>query len=188
MTDPKLLDTASAVEHLRAGSVIAYPTEAVYGLGCDPRNEAAAREILALKGRRARAGFVLIASRFAQLEPWIADLDEALVERAMSAWPGPVTWLFPRGAQVPDHIAGSHPTVALRITAHGPSRALCEAFGSALVSTSANPSTQEPARSAAQVDAYFGDRIAGILEGSLGDSTRPSEIRDLVSGNVIRRG
>lgn len=188
MTDLRLLDTASAVGQLREGKVIAYPTEAVYGLGCDPTNEAAALEILALKGRQAKAGFVLIASRFSQLEPWIDDVDEALVERAMSAWPGPVTWLFPRAPQVPDYIAGSHPTVALRITAHGPSRALCDAFGSALVSTSANPSSQEPARSAAQVDAYFGDRIAGILEGSLGDSAKPSEIRDLASGNVIRGG
>jgi L-threonylcarbamoyladenylate synthase len=188
MTDLRPLDTASAVEQLREGKVIAYPTEAVYGLGCDPGNEAAALTILALKGRQAKAGFVLIASRFSQLEPWIADVDETLVERAMSAWPGPVTWLFPRAPQVPDYIAGSHPTVALRITAHGPSRALCDAFGSALVSTSANPSTQEPARSAEQVNAYFGGRIAGILEGSLGDSAKPSEIRDLLSGNVIRRG
>lgn len=188
MTDLRLLDTASAVEQLREGKVIAYPTEAVYGLGCDPTNEAAALEILALKGRHAKAGFVLIASRFSQLEPWIADVDEALVERAMSAWPGPVTWLFPRAPQVPDYIAGSHPTVALRITAHGPSRSLCDAFGSALVSTSANPSTREPARSAAQVAAYFGARIAGILDGELGDSAKPSEIRDLASGNVIRRG
>ena len=188
MTYPELLDTASAVEQLRQGKVIAYPTEAVYGLGCDPKNEAAALEILALKGRHTKAGFVLIASCFSQLEPWIADLDEALVARAMSAWPGPVTWLFPRAAQVPDYIAGNHPTIALRITAHGPSRALCDAFGSALVSTSANPSAREPARDAAQVDAYFGNRIAGILEGSLGDSAKPSEIRDLVSGKVIRRG
>jgi L-threonylcarbamoyladenylate synthase len=188
MTNAKLLDTVNAAEQLRKGNVIAYPTEAVYGLGCDPKNEAAALAILALKGRQARAGFVLIASRYSQLEPWIADIDEEMRERAMSAWPGPVTWLFPRAAHVPDYIAGSHPTVALRITAHGPSRALCEAFGSALVSTSANPSAQEPARSAAQVAAYFGDRIAGILEGSLGGSTKPSEIRDLASGRVIRHG
>lgn len=188
MTDLNLLDTASAVERLREGRVIAYPTEAVYGLGCDPRNEAAARDILALKGRHAKAGFVLIASRFSQLEPWIGDIDESLVERAMQAWPGPVTWLFPRAAHVPDYIAGTHPTVALRITAHEPSRALCDAFGSALVSTSANPTTHEPARSAAQVRDYFGDRIAGILEGELGSSAKPSEIRDLASGKIFRHG
>lgn len=188
MTDLTLLDTGSAVARLRAGKVIAYPTEAVYGLGCDPQNEAAAREILTLKGRHAEAGFVLIASCFSQLEPWIGDVDQALVERAMRTWPGPVTWLFPRGAHVPDYVAGAHPTVALRITAHMPSRALCDAFGSALISTSANPSSREPARSAAEVADYFGDRIAGILEGELGNSARPSEIRDLASGKVIRHG
>ena len=106
----------------------------------------------------------------------------------MQAWPGPVTWLIPRAARVPDYVAGSHPTIALRITAHGPSRELCDAFDSALISTSANPSANSPARSAQQVAAYFGDRIAGILAGELGSSDKPSEIRDLISGRTIRAG
>ena len=106
----------------------------------------------------------------------------------MQSWPGPVTWLFPRAPGVPDYIAGKHDTIAVRITAHEPSRALCEAFGSALTSSSANHRAAEPARSAEEVDAYFGDSIAGILEGALGESQKPSEIRDLVSGAIIRQG
>lgn len=188
MTDLTLLSTENAVEQLRAGGVIAYPTEAVYGLGCDPGNKKAIYEILELKGRQASAGLVLIASRFSQLEPWISPLDADLIDRAMQAWPGPVTWLFPRASHVPDYVAGSHPTIALRITAHEPSRALCDALGSALISTSANPSTEAPARSAQQVATYFGGRIAGILAGELGSSDKPSEIRDLISGKVIRAG
>lgn len=188
MTRYSKLDTENAVECLREGQLIAYPTEAVYGLGCDPYNETAIHQLLELKGRLTQAGFVLIASRFSQLKPWITQLDTALIERAMQTWPGPVTWLFPRAAHVTDYVAGSHPTIALRITAHQPSRELCEAFGSALISTSANPSTDKPARSAEQVADYFGDRIAGILNGELGHADKPSEIRDLVSGKIIRHG
>ena len=182
------LDTAAAVEQLRAGHVIAYPTEAVFGLGCDPANEPAVRSLLMMKNRQESSGLVLIASRFSQLRRWIAAVDETLIERAMQTWPGPVTWLFPRADNVPDYVAGQHDKIAVRITAHGPSRALCEAFGGALISTSANHTTAEPARTASQVHKYFGSWLAGILNGELGDGEKPSEIRDLVSGNVIRRG
>lgn len=183
-----LLDTAAAVEQLRAGQIIAYPTEAVYGLGCDPANEAAIRRLLALKGRPESAGFVLIASEFSQLLPWVSKLEESLIAKAMQTWPGPITWLFPRAADTPDYVAGTHDTIAVRITAHEPSRVLCDAFGSALISSSANHRAARPARSAAEVEAYFGDQIAGTLTGPLGGSERPSEIRDLATGTVIRQG
>jgi L-threonylcarbamoyladenylate synthase len=188
MATDTLLDTNTAVTHLHSGEVIAYPTEAVYGLGCDPANESAVRKLLKLKGRHESAGLVLIASRWSQLVPWIADIDQALKDKAMQAWPGPVTWLFPRASNVPDFVAGKHPTVALRITSHQPSRDLCDAFGSALVSTSANHTSAAPARSVEEVQNYFGRNIAGILAGSLGDTDNPSEIRDLVSGAIIRQG
>lgn len=188
MGSQALLDTAQAVERLRTGQVIAYPTEAVYGLGCDPRNETAVRKILTLKDRHEEAGLVLIASEFDQLRNWVAEVSEALLDRAMRTWPGPVTWLFPRAAGVPDFVAGKHDTVAVRVTAHIPSRQLCAAFGSALISTSANPTTAPPARSAAEVREYFGAGLAGILAGELGDGKKPSEIRDLASGKIIRAG
>lgn len=188
MANQTLLDTATAVEQLRAGHIIAYPTEAVYGLGCDPANESAVRKLLALKSRPESAGLVLIASDFAQIRPWISDVDESLTETAKQSWPGPVTWLFPRGSAVPDYLAGNHETIAVRITAHQPSRALCQAFGSALVSSSANHSTAKPARSVAEVEDYFGHSIKGILAGCLGGAENPSEIRDLLSGNILRHG
>jgi L-threonylcarbamoyladenylate synthase len=188
MASHTLLDTAEAVEQLRTGHVIAYPTEAVYGLGCDPANESAVRKLLSLKGRQASAGLVLIASEYSQLQPWIADIDESLIKKAMQTWPGPVTWLFPRAAGVPDYVAGNHDTIAIRITAHEPSRELCTAFGSALVSTSANHTADRPARSVEEVNDYFGHNIKGILTGPLGGAENPSEIRDLISGNIIRQG
>ncbi len=188
MATHTLLDTAGAVEQIRAGQIIAYPTEAVFGLGCDPGNESAVRKLLSLKGRREATGFVLIASEFSQLQPWVADTEALLLERAMQTWPWPVTWLFPRARDVPDFIAGEHDTVAVRITAHGPSRALCEAFGAALISSSANHASARPARSAGEVEDYFGHYLGGILAGPLGGAERPSEIRDLVSGEVLRKG
>ena len=188
MANLALLDTDAAVEQLRAGHVIAYPTEAVFGLGCDPANETAVRKLLSLKDRHESAGLVLIASSYSQLRPWVSDLDESLIEKAMQSWPGPVTWLFPRAAGVPDYVAGNHETIAVRITAHEPSRVLCEAFGSALISTSANHTAAKPARSVEEVESYFGHDLSGILAGPLGESDKPSEIRDLVSGNIIRPG
>lgn len=188
MASLKLLDTASAVLRLQAGEIIAYPTEAVYGLGCDPLNESAVRRILALKDRPESAGFVLIASDMQQIKPWIAETPPELLEQALKTWPGPVTWLFPRAEHVPDFVAGAHKTIAVRITAHPASRALCQAFGSAVISSSANHSAEAPARSQQQVEAYFAGQIAGTLEGDLGQGDKPSEIRDLLSGAVIRRG
>jgi L-threonylcarbamoyladenylate synthase len=143
---------------------------------------------LALKGREASAGLILIADIFDRFEPFIEPVTSEQMKVALAAWPGPVTWLFPRAPHVPDWLAGVHPTIALRLTAHPVCRDLCAAFGGAIVSTSANPSSVPPATSAAQVDEYFGSGIGGIIAGALGGDDRPSEIRDLVSGKILRQG
>lgn len=183
-----LLTIEQAVQCLRGGDVIAYPTEAVYGLGCDPSDEAAVRRILALKSRPAEAGLILIADRFDRFEAFVGPVPSADLDRALATWPGPVTWLFPRGRGVPDWLAGSHPTIALRVSDHPVCRELCAAFEGAIVSTSANPRAAEPARSAREVERYFGDALCGIVAGELGRQARPSEIRDLASGRVLRVG
>lgn len=183
-----MLSVDEAVGCLKRAEVIAYPTEAVYGLGCDPHSKAAVREILRLKNRPEEAGLILIADRFDRFRTFVGVLEGALLDRALATWPGPVTWLFPRAPEVPDWLAGSHPTIALRLTAHPVCRALCAAFGSAIVSTSANHRSDAPARSASRVAEYFGDALGGIVEGELGSDPRPSEIRDLVSGRVVRAG
>lgn len=188
MASLSLLDTAAAVEKLRAGHVIAYPTEAVFGLGCDPFNESAVRKLLTLKGRHESAGLVLIASDFSQLKPWISPVDPQLIDKAGQTWPGPVTWLFPRAKNVPDYVAGHHDTIAVRITSHKTSRELCQAVGSALISTSANHTAAKPARSVAEIEQYFGGQLGGVLAGALGGAKKPSEIRDLKSGDIIRQG
>lgn len=188
MAGSRLLSINAAVDCLRDGAVIAYPTEAVYGLGCDPENEAAVRKILELKERPAEAGLILISDSFDRFLPFIQPVPVQQRELALSTWPGPVTWLFPRSEQVPDWLAGSHETIALRVTAHPVCRALCARFGGAIVSTSANTRHSNPARSAGEVEQYFGPALCGTVAGDLGSQDKPSQIRDLVSGQVLREG
>jgi L-threonylcarbamoyladenylate synthase len=180
------LDAAAAL--LRAGGVLAYPTEAVYGLGCDPHDRLAFEKIFALKQRPASQGVLLIAADFAQVERYIdlANVPDAVLAQVRASWPGPHTWIFPRRAAVPDWLAGAHAGIALRVTAHEPAAALCRAFGGALVSTSANPHGQPPARSAQAVRDYFGAALDGLLDAPLGGQASPTIIRDALTGAVIR--
>lgn len=179
-------DAAAAL--LRAGGVLAYPTEAVYGLGCDPHHRAAFERIFALKQRPPTQGVLLIAAEFAQVARYIdlAAVPGDVMAQVQASWPGPNTWIFPRSAAVPDWVAGAHAGIALRVTAHAPAAALCRAFGGALVSTSANPHGSPPARSAQQALDYFGDALEGVLDAPLGGQQRPTVIRDALSGAIIR--
>jgi L-threonylcarbamoyladenylate synthase len=178
------LDTA--VLALRAGGVIAYPTEAVYGLGCDPFDESAVARLFALKQRPAHQGVLLIAADFAQIERFIGTVADTAVSRARATWPGPHTWVFPRAPATPTWLAGAHAGIALRVTAHPLAAQLCRAFGGALVSTSANRHGDAAARDAAQVRALFGDQLGYILDGAIGGLERPTPIRDAISGEAIR--
>jgi L-threonylcarbamoyladenylate synthase len=188
MSTSASLDPEQAAQHLLRGEVIAYPTEAVYGLGCDPGNEKAVLHLLSLKNRSPDAGLILVADHYEQFLPFIGEVNEQQLEQAMDSWPGPVTWLFPRAATVPDWLAGKHPAIALRLSAHPVCRELCRQFGGPIVSTSANPSGSPPPRSRDLVDQYFPQGLAGVVEGELGGREMPSEIRDLATGKVIRVG
>jgi L-threonylcarbamoyladenylate synthase len=184
--DLSTIDAAATVLH--HGGVLAYPTEAVFGLGCDPHDRAAFDHVFALKGRPATQGVLLIAATFEQVEPYIdfASVPVAVLEHVRASWPGPNTWVFPRSARVPDWVAGAHPGIALRVTAHGPAAALCRAFGRPLVSTSANPHGEPPARDLPTLERYFGDRLDAALDAPLGGLDRPTVIRDALSGAIIR--
>lgn len=180
------LEDAAAL--LRGGGVLAYPTEAVYGLGCDPHDRAAFERIFALKRRPPTQGVLLIAADFAQVERYIdrRAVPAEVMTQVLAGWPGANTWVFPRSTEVPDWVAGAHAGIALRVTAHEPAAALCRAYGGALVSTSANPHGQPPARSTATVEAYFGDALDGVLDAPLGGQERPTVIRDALTGVIIR--
>lgn len=177
-----------AARLLHDGAVIAYPTEAVYGLGCDPLNPDAVMRLLALKQRPISAGLILIAAEFSQVEPFLQPLSAILRRKVSATWPGPVTWLLPARSEVPGWLRGRHASLAVRVTAHAGTAALCREFGGALVSTSANPRGQAAARSTLQVRRYFSDRLDYLLPGRVGGRRRPSEIRDARTGEILRNG
>lgn len=173
---------------LRDGGVIAYPTEAVWGLGCDPFNEPAVQRLLQIKQRPVEKGLILIAGALAQLDG-LVDWDALPVVRrdaVLASWPGPHTWLVPATARVPRVITGAHDSVAVRVSAHPQVVALCEAFGGVLVSTSANLAGQPAATRRAELDPSLLNRIDAVLIGEVGIRTTPSTIRDARTGTVLR--
>lgn len=172
--------------HIQAGGVIAYPTESCYGLGCDPRNPRAVARILALKGRPAAKGLILIADRFPRLASLVSSLTAQQQAIVGATWPGPHTWLVPVGRRTPRWLTGRHPTLAVRVTAHPEAAGLCYALGMALVSTSANRSGQKPFRVARDCCRAFGESVL-VVDGTVGRRRRPSTIQDLASGRVLRR-
>ena len=176
-----------AARVLRAGGVVAYPTEGVFGLGCDPLDPDAVRRVLALKGRSARTGLILIAADYAQVRPFLLPPGKQLGRRLRGDWPGPVTWVLPAAAGVPGWLTGGRDTLAVRVTAHPLAATLCRTFGRALVSTSANRSGAAPARSALAVRRLFGEAVDLILHGPLGNLRGPTPIRDGTTGGLLRR-
>ena len=173
-----------AAHSIRSGGVLAYPTEAVWGLGCDPRNEAAISRILEPKSRPAHKGLVLVASSLQQLDELLLPLSDSDLATVNATWPGPVTWVLPCRREVSPLLRGRHESLAVRVTDHPLVRALCDEVGP-LVSTSANPAGREPARSALRVRQYFTDRLDYVLPGALGGRAQPSEIRTL-TGQRLR--
>jgi L-threonylcarbamoyladenylate synthase len=172
---------------LRRGGVIAYPTEGVWGLGCDPLDEEACDWLLRIKQRSWDKGLILVAADFAQLEPYVLLPSNAAYKRAAVTWPGPATWVFPCSDLTPDWISGDRDSVAVRVSAHPLVRELCVRFGGALVSTSANRSRQPPALSAFQVRQRFGDALDFVLPGALGGFPGSTPIRDASTGHILRR-
>jgi len=179
---------ARAARIIRAGGVIAYPTEAVYGLGCLPTYAPALERILAIKRRDARKGLIVIAATIEQLEPLAQMPGGNAGARIALDWPGPVTWIVPARPGLPKILTGGRDTIAVRVSAHPIVRALCERAESALVSTSANPSGRRPARTALRLRRTLGSELDYVLAGALGEQSRPTEIRDWRSGEILRPG
>ena len=179
-------DLNPAISALRAGGVIACPTEAVWGLSCDPENDAALAHLMRIKERDPAKGVILVAASMEQFRPWLRQLPLTMHAPLAASWPGPNTWLVPDYGLSHGLVRGAHDRVALRVTDHPLMKALCEAFGGPLVSTSANRSGEPPAMSAAEITAIFGDEVAYVVQGELGGNAKPSTIRDLATGKVMR--
>lgn len=185
-----------AVQTLHAGGVIAYPTEAVWGLGCDPFNEQAVMRLLDLKQRPWHKGLILVVANTRQLGPLFDALPTEQQQRLQTPTAYPTTWLLPDPQHlVPQWVKGVHSPVAVRISQHPQVQQLCRAYDGMLVSTSANRSSQPAARSLPALRRSFNMARVGmtkqtaldfILPGALGGYEQPSEIRDLVTGEILR--
>lgn len=163
--------------------MIAYPTEGVWGLGCDPSNSGAVQRLLQLKSRPLEKGLILIADKASRLSEYVRDLPDP---DALQKVNRPTTWLVEHGGLAPDWLSGGRASLAIRISDHPVVVALCHAANMPLVSTSANPAGKDPARTAEQVSGYFGNLIDVIVPGSLGGQNGASEIRDFKTGAILR--
>jgi L-threonylcarbamoyladenylate synthase len=210
---------------IQQGGIVAYPTEAVFGLGCDPHNPAAVQRLLALKQRSETKGLIVIAANLTQLANYITDHTEnhicksnhtqfcsdtdlknnvlersALEKKLISKQNSPTTWLVPAHEKVPKWVTGQYSSVAVRISTHPACQQLCLAVAYPIISTSANPSSCEPARDITTLQTYFESNhqnstnqnqststgIDAIFDAPLGNYQRPSIIRDAVTNQVIR--
>lgn len=181
-------DRKQAVIALNNEQVIVYPTEAVWGMGCNPQSKEAVEHLLAIKQRPISKGLILIAGQFSQVEKYIdvSKIPAENKEDVFNSWPGPVTWLLPCSEHTPSWISGGSELVAVRITSHPTVIALCELFGSAIVSTSANLTGQPTSDDLAQLQQQFQKSVAVYVNEPLGGNTNPSTIKNAITGQRIR--
>lgn len=174
-----------AARHVTDGAVIAYPTEGVFGLGCAAADLDALERVILIKGRDAGKGLILLVAEASHLNGWV-EIDTNSLPAPVAG--KPITWVVPASRRCDTLITGDRATVAVRITDHPVARRLAGAVATPLVSTSANRSGQAAALSALTVRRTLGGVIDFLVPGALGNSTGPSEIRDFISGNVLRKG
>jgi L-threonylcarbamoyladenylate synthase len=177
-----------AARQIVDGGIIAYPTETLYGLGCDPFNGTAVLRLLALKQRDIDQGLILIASHFNQVEPMLATMPPATRKRVMYPGKPPVTWVLPCLPGVPYWIRGSHHSLAIRITTHPIAASLCDRMDGPLVSTSANIHGRRPVTGPLSVRKAFHCQLDYVLHDPAVAANRPSEIRDGITGAILRPG
>lgn len=168
------------------GSVIAYPTEGVFGIGCDPMNPDAVSRILTIKKRPVHKGLILIASDLDIFRPFLADLTSEQEQRLVDSWPGATTWVVPHNGTLPSWVTGNRDTVAIRVTCHPIAHALCRELKMPLVSTSANRSGKEALETQLKVRCQLGNEVDYILPGRVLTPGKTSQIRDLISNVQYR--
>ena len=176
-----------ATHILRQGGVIAHPTEAVWGLACDPFSAASVDYLLALKDRPVEKGLILVSSNVEHFTSLLKPLGFDMEARFRAPEVRPTTWIVPDPMQItPAWIRGSHSGVAVRVSKHPAIKELCQFFGGPIISTSANPAGKKPAMSVYEVRQYFKGDLDYLLPGKLGGASRPSQIIDLATGKILR--
>ncbi|MDV7105742.1 L-threonylcarbamoyladenylate synthase [Vibrio sp. TH_r3] len=190
MTHFNQVNLDQVVNALHNGDVIAYPTEGVFGVGCDPDNEMAVKRLLQVKNRSVDKGLILIAASYQQVLPYIDEskLTKKQLTEIKTTWPGPVTWVMPVSTKTSKLVTGKFNSVAVRVTDHPLVKYLCTLFDKPITSTSANLSGMPPCMTTSEVRNQLGQSGVVILSGETGGRNKPSEIRDAVSGKILRQG
>ncbi|NKF51838.1 threonylcarbamoyl-AMP synthase [Shewanella sp. WXL01] len=184
------LPPSAVSDVIASGGVIAYPTEAVYGLGCDPDNPQAIEKVLQVKQRSWKKGLILVAADLSQLQGYVdlTQLSDDQLSFAKQKWPGPFTFVMPVGDKTQALLKGEFDSIAVRVSAHPVVREICNTIGKPLVSTSANLAGEDPAMSHQQVLDIFSGKIDAVVQGELGEQRQPSTIIDARTGDVLRKG
>jgi len=177
-----------AAQTFAQGGIIAYPTEAVFGLGCDPDNNSAIERLLSLKQRSVDKGFILLASDYSQLQPYIDEsaISEQQKVQILSRWPGAITQVLPINKNISPLLSGVYKTIAVRITQHPDVITLCRKTGKAIISTSANLSGQPAATTWQSVIQQFPTQLDYLIKTATLGNKNPSIIIDGISSKVLR--
>ena len=191
MIVPQTIENFDVIaEAIARGDVIAFRTDTFYGLGADPFNQSAVQKIRDLKGREDDKPILVVLSDIKHIDRLIRDHSRAFDNLAERLWPGPLTIIGRAADDLPNELTAATKTVGVRLPDDDKVRALIEACGGALTATSANPSGQPPARTAAAVANYFDERIDLVVDGGATTSDAPSTVVDATADEIklVREG
>jgi L-threonylcarbamoyladenylate synthase len=185
-------DIQTAANYLAKGGVVAYATEAVFGLGCDPHNASAIQKILTIKNRPRHKGVILISGCIEHFEPLLQSLPEEKVKQMSASWFNAEeiaqTWVLPDPHNLySSWVKGDHTKVAIRVSKHPQVKALSKIFGGPIVSTSANPAKMPAIRKVGFLQQW--QKKAGydyLLVGETLGFKQASRISEILEGNQIR--
>jgi len=175
---------ANACAVLRAGGVVAFPTETYYGLAVDPFNQAALSRLFTLKGRSADKPVLLIVDNVSQLSSLVAETPSPFILLMEKFWPGPLTLVFPGAASLPEMLTGHRGTIGVRVSSHPVARQLVRAFGQPITATSANLSGYPAAIAASGVRDQLGPEVDAVLDGGKTPGGRGSTLLGYQEGKV----
>jgi L-threonylcarbamoyladenylate synthase len=174
----------AAVQALRAGDVVAFPTETVYGLGANAQHASALEKIYSLKGRPSAHPLIVHLDSARYLHRWARDVPPAAARLAESFWPGPLTLVLPRAANVLDLVTGGQDSVAVRVPSHPMAQQLLRAFGGGIAAPSANRFGHVSPTRADHVREEFGDAVKVVLDGGECQVGLESTIVSCLEGEV----
>ena len=173
-----------AAHIIRLGGIIAYPTDTIYGLGCDPYNADAVERINCIKQRPQNKQFILLAGGIEQVRSLLSITSEQ--EKTITRGADPTSWVVSASEQAPLWLTDKNHMLTIRITQYDVVKRLCHALGHAIISTSANLSGKNPATNSLQLHQYFYQKVDKILLADKAQATKPSKIIRLCDNYIIR--